>query len=1072
MVHGAVHLLFRIIGAVMLLLLVGGGVLAWRLSQGPLPLDRLTPYLQEALAEQSGDFRILLGRTFLTWERVDHDLDLRVTDVRAVDAQGNVLAAVPETAITLSPRALLKGRIRLSSLEMIAPHIQLLRQTDGSVRFGLLYPGSQADDLLQQGNGGDAVLRALMSALAGSDGDGPTSHLTAVRIVDADFTITDHRLNAVWRVPDALVELFRNDGGAVGLAASLEVAMPEGTTHVDVVGEYEPGRHVADLGATFTGLRPAALATFAEGLAPLAGLDLPLSGTATLTVQLSPRPEIRHAGLVFDGGRGTVRLPAPVDTAYGVRRVRFRGSVATDRQELLVDHLEMELDRPHPGSSPVVHGQGVVRRQDARWQAELRLGLADLPVDALADLWPAHMAGKPRRWIVEHLSDGVVRQGEWTVGLEGPRLDSLAVTAFSGAARAEGVTVDYLPPMPKVHGAVADVTFGLDAVNIAVAEGAADDVTIQKGIVALLGLRSGDHRAVINLDLGGDLGAALALVDHAPLGYAARLGLSPRGAEGRVTAQLRLAFPLIAGLQVESLRVEAKAVLEDVVLPGAVFGHTLSDGDLSLRVDNGGLDARGQARIAGVPAGFAWRENFAGKPFRSRYVVKASLVDDRRAALGLDFAPFAAPFLSGPVSADLEFTVFDEKLSTLGAQLDLTEAVLALPFVDWMKPAGVPGQANLAVRLEGNRVHEVSRFMVRAGDTFAAEGSVHLHRDGRLDRVAFNHLELGETRLKGTLARRVDGGWDLDVRGPSLDATPLLTEDRRGPKLDLVRPAWAAERDAGTAPPFVLHGAFDVVWVADAGTLENVAVHLVRTGGLWRSARLEGMVEGRTPFLFVLGAEGHEGNRSFAARTEDAGGLLRVFNLIETMRGGSLEAQGTVDAAGRAQGQVRIEDYRVVDAPVLARLLSVAALTGILDALTGEGIAFRTLEAPFTYHEDVVTITDFRAYGPSLGLTADGTVNLETDEMTVTGTLVPAYALNSLLGRLPVVGGLLSGFEEGGGVFAATYAMNGPVNDPRIRVNPLSALAPGILRRFFDLMGPADGPGVQSAEPPGAAPSQ
>ena len=67
----------------------------------------------------------------------------------------------------------------------------------------------------------------------------------------------------------------------------------------------------------------------------------------------------------------------------------------------------------------------------------------------------------------------------------------------------------------------------------------------------------------------------------------------------------------------------------------------------------------------------------------------------------------------------------------------------------------------------------------------------------------------------------------------------------------------------------------------------------------------------------------------------------------------------------------------------------------------------------------------------------------------IRGTVVPAYALNSVLGHIPVLGDLLTGGEKGGGVFAANYSMSGTIDEPKILVNPLSALTPGFLRKVF-----------------------
>jgi uncharacterized protein YhdP len=138
----------------------------------------------------------------------------------------------------------------------------------------------------------------------------------------------------------------------------------------------------------------------------------------------------------------------------------------------------------------------------------------------------------------------------------------------------------------------------------------------------------------------------------------------------------------------------------------------------------------------------------------------------------------------------------------------------------------------------------------------------------------------------------------------------------------------------------------------------------------------------------------------------------------------------------------------VLDAPLLARLLTVASLTGIVNLLGGEGIAFEQLDAPFVVRDDLLQLDKGRVYGSQLGLTFEGRLDLAADSMDLDGTIVPLYGVNWTLGRIPIIGQLLRG-SKGEGAFAATYAMRGPVSEPRISVNPLSALAPGFLRELF-----------------------
>jgi hypothetical protein len=71
--------------------------------------------------------------------------------------------------------------------------------------------------------------------------------------------------------------------------------------------------------------------------------------------------------------------------------------------------------------------------------------------------------------------------------------------------------------------------------------------------------------------------------------------------------------------------------------------------------------------------------------------------------------------------------------------------------------------------------------------------------------------------------------------------------------------------------------------------------------------------------------------------------------------------------------------------------------------------------------------------------------------LNLEGTVVPAYALNTAVSKVPLVGAMLTG-GEGQGVFAANYSVKGTDNNPDVSVNPLSMLTPGFLRGLFDAL--------------------
>jgi hypothetical protein len=152
----------------------------------------------------------------------------------------------------------------------------------------------------------------------------------------------------------------------------------------------------------------------------------------------------------------------------------------------------------------------------------------------------------------------------------------------------------------------------------------------------------------------------------------------------------------------------------------------------------------------------------------------------------------------------------------------------------------------------------------------------------------------------------------------------------------------------------------------------------------------------------------------------------------------------------KLQGKLIITDYTLKKAPVLTKIITIASLTGILDTLNGNGIAFSRLTAPFVYDRDVILLKDAKAHGSALGITADGMIDTRASKLDLSGTLVPSYTLNSLIGNIPLIGDLLMG-GKGKGIIAINYSVKGDMNDPSITINPLSVFTPGFLRGVFDV---------------------
>lgn len=1095
--------LIQLLGGLGAGLVIAMSLAAWRLSSGPISLSFLTPHFERILSEAHPDIRVRLDDTVLTWGGWQRALDIRVVNARAIDPLETVLARVPELSLSLSAAALARGVAAPKRVELLRPTLRLVRLKDGRLQVSL---GEEppSDGSRDQG---DNLTRMLARLTEEPRPDQPLSYLSRIDVRDADLTLDDYLLGVSWRAPAAQLHLRRDEKGLRGELA-VDLNIDGAKARLTLLGDYATQTRLLHLGAEFEGLRPALFARLAPALGPLATLDLPMRGNASLS--LGEKGVIDAIGFEVAGGGGHFTLPAPFAQRVAVREARVKGRAGGPDDSLVIDDLSIAFEEgakvllppPTNHEMPIrgLHAVGRFAGQPGTAEISLldvdlagpRLSvmggaagigspegttvqahavLAGTKTNELHRYWPKAWGADAHGWVMSHLSDGWVPRAETDIALRVGADGKTTLLSLTGDMDIEGVTVDYLPPMPKAHKAKGRAVFNPNRFDITLTGGEVRDLVLRKGKVFLFGLSERDQFADIELFIDGPVRNALDLIDHKPLGFASTLGIKPSSAEGTASARVKLDFILEKTLGFDRVDVAAEASIKDLKLANVVMGQAVTDGQLELKVDKQGMDVKGPISLAGVPAKLAWRRNFGDKEaVVSHYDLQGRLPDVRKTEdLGLDLGPFAGDYLRGAADLTLQFTQFKGGRGRIKAAGDLRDLAMALPAIGWYKSKGVAGGAEISLALQGDNVTEIENFAVSAGDLQVAGAARYSQAGTGLDKLEFRRIAYGNGRtdLRGTLEPGADGGWRVSLSGPSFDASPLFDQapPDQGKAGDAKQP-W-------DSLALALDLRLDNVWLSRERKLKKVKGNLARVQELWRKVNLDGEDDGGAPFRIRIAPQ-DGGRRSLAVHSDDAGAFLRALDYYGSVTGGILDLNGTFDdtkAGSPLSANLEIKDYRIRQAPLLAHVVSLAAITGILDGLQGEGIGFIKLEAPFVYHDGVIELGETKSSGLSLGFTASGRIYTGGGAMDLQGTIVPAYAINTFWGEVPILGKLLTGGEKGGGVFAAKYRITGAADKPDVTVNPLSALTPGFLRNLFDIFETAnDKEGAQAPVKPSPAP--
>ena len=191
-----------------------------------------------------------------------------------------------------------------------------------------------------------------------------------------------------------------------------------------------------------------------------------------------------------------------------------------------------------------------------------------------------------------------------------------------------------------------------------------------------------------------------------------------------------------------------------------------------------------------------------------------------------------------------------------------------------------------------------------------------------------------------------------------------------------------------------------------------------------------------------------QGAGSLVISSNDAGSVLEAADLYRGAKGGQMLLDAVIGGDADLSGRLRIEDVVVRSEATLRDVLRDGGLEDAGTAVSSGGLSFRKVWVPFTYNDGEITLTDAVATSPALALKMNGTVNEHTDQMDLYGVMSPAYVLTGALNEIPIIGDILSG-GEGEGILAMTFTLRGATRNPNFAVNPLSVLAPGLLRRVF-----------------------
>jgi hypothetical protein len=741
------------------------------------------------------------------------------------------------------------------------------------------------------------------------------------------------------------------------------------------------------------------------------------------------------------------------------------GPLAQDDDQLLLNRIAVR-GRYDPGQRRLDIDQADIGAKDigiavsghidfSTSDPKLAIGAAgrNMTATAFKQMWPVFINTPVRTWVLEHLLGGSVERVEIATNAPmsafkkgGPPVpdDGLSVEIATS-----GAVIKPLDSLPAIRDADIITRVSGKSVVISLGRGLVDlpsgrRLTVANGIFEIPDSQVKKPPARARMRFEGPVPAAAELLGMDRLREASGSPLDPAGSKGTVTAQVTLALPIDPDMPKGAVSYNVVADVANFSVDHFMMTQRVEAQTLRVTANTQGYQARGDVRIGGMPAMVDYRKPRGDGEAELR--LQAIFDEAARNRFGFDLNGG----LTGPVPIKIggKIPSSPDQDSRFAIEADLTQAKVDNLLPGWLKPQAKPARASFTMSTHKGAPTHIDDIVVEGGGV-SVKGSVELDVNGEIVGANLPVFGLSEGDKASLKAERApEGPLKVTMRGDVYDGRSFV-KNTMGAGGDSKSRRGVADLDLDLKLGAVIgfHGE----------ALRGLDLKLSRRGGQIKSFALT--AKHGVDAALIGDLRGRPGGRQVLYfDSADAGALLRFTDTYSRITGGQMWAAmdpPTLDQAPQ-EGLLNVRDFVVRGEAALDRI--VAGAPGAQRA----GVEFSRMRVEFVRSPGKFTIRDAVVRGPIVGATMDGVLDYASGDVRLRGTFVPLYGLNNMFGQIPIVGLILGGGDKEG-LVGITFEVVGPPSAPTLRVNPISAVAPGLLRKVFEF--PSSVPGERYPDP-------
>ena len=1032
-----------------------GGILllVWQLYKGPIEVPYLKPYIIKALNSDEATYQISLDSVNIELVRSIQPIKIIANNIVFKKNDDSFIINAPRTSLSFSIRALLRGIIAPSSIEVDGPRIYAFmnygveQNKENEInKKKIEYYTAGVEDFLERFNSDDKYFAE--------------SYINNIEITNAEVEIHEVELGRKWTLSDVSYNFERNFA-SLETSASALLKLNNKVSSLGLEADFNTINEKLSLSAYFSDVVPADL--MQNFIAPdqhkeFYKVNLPVSGRISTTIALKDILESKSS-FQLEGGAGDIMFNDDERMRYQLSSFMLNGELEGGLDNMQIKGAEFDLGGLKTTLGFSVSGlkKYILENSLQDIKASVTANIKQLNLEDLPHYWPKYIVESAWSWCEDSLFVGRAENAHFQFDFAYNQKRKLfELSKLDGKVDVADASVNYLKEMPNILNVYGQALFSTNQIKVNIDKGVSNGVILTGGYVDLYDLDKPRSYADIRLITESSVTDALKLIDNPPLYFVRDMKIPADKLSGHAETDLSLKFELKDNLLPDDVNADVKVKLTDVMMKDIIQGKNVTASSMNLQVSNQFLELSGNAVMDNVPVCLSWKENFKNKVERTRYDIAFKLDKEVQKKLGLDVELLSPPYIDGYADVNAAVSISASNVMDIKVKADLSNAAIDYSFLGFRKLDGATGDIEANLTMKDNKLASIPYFSLSKAD-FNLKGKIGLDAKGKLKEIDIYDIKGPKTDAKAKIEwqHQPKEFVKINVSGNSYDLTEFFERREAANKEKYARqiqqgtPASDKDDELENVTDTDIFIAVNKLWTNPLVPISNFAgsamlrngtgiyeLHMVGNYGSSKEVKLKIDYVPRPNNEFLL-----------SINSNNAGSTLKVLRIYDSMKGGILKIEGKRGADKNFVGHASIRDFNIKDTPVLAKVLSVASLTGIVGMLSGEGLAFSHFDAPFELQDKVLSVKDGKAFGNVIGITINGTYDHKTEQLKGEGVIVPAYSINNFIGKIPVIGGLLSGKD--GTVFAANYSVKGSISDPTVSINPLSALSPSSLKDLF-----------------------